>query len=67
VKPDFVFPKLKTAVFVDGCCSGLATPSGLVAAQRLGTGTALLRQRLRQGKLPQARHLTENPCGFLEE
>ena len=57
-KPDFVFYKAKTAVFVDGCWSGLASPSGLVA-YRLGTGTARLRAKLRRGKLPQARHLVQ--------
>lgn len=39
-KPDFVFPKRKLAVLVDGCCSGLASPTGLVVASLLGTGTA---------------------------
>lgn len=31
-KPDFGFPTLRLAVFVDGCCSGSAPPPGLVAA-----------------------------------
>ena len=39
-KPDLVFPKLKLAVFFDGCCSGLASPTGLVVASLLETGTA---------------------------
>lgn len=55
VRPDFVFPKLKTAVFVDGCWSGLVHHPVL---------SPLCDSEL--ARLPSPRHLAEDPRGLLE-